>query len=198
MRQPESHSASIVIERFLLSKSASAFNTEKLLWLNHHYINHLPAEYVATHLQWHIEQQNIDTRTGPQLADLVKLLGERCKTLKEIAESCRYFYEDFTEFDADAAKKHLRPVARQPLEVVSEKLAAITDWTAENVHHAIQATADELEVGMGKVGMPLRVAVTGAGQSPALDVTVHAIGKNRSLARIQQALAWIAVREAQA
>ncbi|MCP5699681.1 glutamate--tRNA ligase, partial [Klebsiella pneumoniae] len=87
----------------------------------------------------------------------------------EMAQSCRYFYEDFAEFDADAAKKHLRPVARQPLEVVRDKLAAISEWTAENVHHAIQATADELEVGMGKVGMPLRVAVTGAGQSPALD-----------------------------
>lgn len=134
-----------------VSKSASAFNTDKLLWLNHHYINALPPEYVATHLQWHIEQENIDTRNGPQLADLVKLLGERCKTLKEMAQSCRYFYEDFAEFDADAAKKHLRPVARQPLEVVRDKLAAITDWTAENVHHAIQATADELEVGMGKL-----------------------------------------------
>ena len=78
-----------------VSKSASAFNTDKLLWLNHHYINALPPEYVATHLQWHIEQENIDTRNGPQLADLVKLLGERCKTLKEMAQSCRYFYEDF-------------------------------------------------------------------------------------------------------
>ncbi len=180
-----------------VSKSASAFNTDKLLWLNHHYINALPPEYVATHLQWHIEQENIDTRNGPQLADLVKLLGERCKTLKEMAQSCRYFYEDFAEFDADAAKKHLRPVARQPLEVVRDKLAAITDWTAENVHHAIQATADELEVGMGKVGMPLRVAVTGAGQSPALDATVHAIGKTRSIERINKALDFIAERENQ-
>jgi glutamyl-tRNA synthetase (EC 6.1.1.17) len=89
-------------------------------------------------------------------------------------------------------------VARQPLEVVRDKLAAISDWNAENVHHAIQATADELEVGMGKVGMPLRVAVTGAGQSPALDVTVEAIGRSRSVARIEQALAWISAREAQA
>jgi len=181
-----------------VSKSASAFNTEKLQWLNHHYINTLPPEYVATHLQWHIEEQKIDTRTGPELAKLVGLLGERCKTLKEMAASCRYFYEDFAEFDADAAKKHLRPVARQPLEVVRDKLAAITEWTAENVHQAIQSTADELEVGMGKVGMPLRVAVTGAGQSPGLDVTVEAIGRSRSVARIEQALAFISEREAQA
>ncbi|QIX96888.1 glutamate--tRNA ligase [Cedecea sp. FDAARGOS_727] len=189
-----------MIEMFTLnavSKSASAFNTEKLQWLNHHYINSLEPEYVATHLQWHIEQENIDTRNGPQLSELVKLLGERCKTLKEMAQTCRYFYEDFSEFDADAAKKHLRPVARQPLEVVRDKLAALSDWTAENVHHAIQATADELEVGMGKVGMPLRVAVTGAGQSPGLDVTVHAIGKQRSVARINKALDFISEREAQ-
>ena len=170
-----------------VSKSASAFNTEKLQWLNHHYINTLPPEYVATQLQWHIEQQNIDTRTGPELAKLVTLLGERCKTLVEIAASCRY-YEEFDAFDADAAKKHLRPVARQPLEVVRDKLAAISDsdWNAENVHHAIQAAADELELGMGKVGMPLRVAVTGAGQSPGLDVTVEAIGRSRSVARIEK------------
>ncbi|MCE1731870.1 glutamate--tRNA ligase family protein, partial [Enterobacter hormaechei] len=95
-----------------ISKSASAFNTEKLQWLNHHYINTLPAEKVAVHLAWHIEQQGIDTRTGPELVDLITLLGERCKTLKEMAGSCRYFYEEFAEFDADAAKKHLRPVAR--------------------------------------------------------------------------------------
>lgn len=181
-----------------INKSASAFNTEKLQWLNHHYINHMPAEEVAVHLAWHVEQLGLETRNGPELKDIVKLLGERCKTLKEMAESCRYFYEDFSEFDADAAKKHLRPVARQPLETVRTKLAAITVWTPENVHDAIQGTADELGVGMGKVGMPLRVAVTGAGQSPGMDVTVHAIGQKRSLQRIDMALAYIAEREAQA
>ncbi|MBT0727690.1 glutamate--tRNA ligase [Rosenbergiella australiborealis] len=181
-----------------VSKSASAFNTEKLLWLNHHYITTLAPEYVATQLQWHIDQQQIDTRTGPELAKLVTLLGDRCKTLKEMAETCRYFYEDFTAFDSDAAKKHLRPVARQPLELVSQKLAAITEWNTEAVHQAIEQTAAELDVGMGKVGMPLRVAVTGAGQSPALDVTVEAIGQQRSVTRIAQALAYITERESQA
>ncbi|WP_100158428.1 glutamate--tRNA ligase [Proteus columbae] len=190
-----------MIEHFTLeaiSKSASAFNTDKLLWLNHHYINTLPAEKVAVHLDWHIKQQNIDTSNGPSLVELIKLLGERCKTLKEMAESCHYFYVDFETFEETAAKKHLRPVARQPLEVVRDKLSAITEWTAENVHQAIQDTADELEVGMGKVGMPLRVAVTGAGQSPGLDVTVHAIGKTRSVARINKALDFISERENQA
>ena len=178
-----------------ISKSASAFNTEKLLWLNHHYINHLPPEYVATHLAWHMTQEGIDTHDGPQLVDLVKLQGERCKTLKEMAAASHYFYQDFREFDADAAKKHLRPVARQPLELARDKLAALSDWQPDLIHQAIEQTAAELEVGMGKVGMPLRVAVTGAGQSPALDVTVHAVGRARTLARIDMALEFIARRE---
>ncbi|CAJ0992138.1 glutamate--tRNA ligase [Pantoea sp. Nvir] len=178
-----------------VNKSASTFNTEKLLWLNHHYINNLPSKYVATHLQWHIKQQNIDTHTGPELAKLVKLLGKRCKTLKEMAYSSRYFYEEFNEYDADASKKHLRPISRKSLELVRDKLATLISWTAENIHYVIQSTADELNVGIGKVGMPLRVAVTGTGKSPGLDVTIEVIGRSRSVARIDKALAFIAKGE---
>ena len=178
-----------------ISKSASAFNTEKLLWLNHHYLNHLPAEQVASQLQWHMDQQQIDCRQGPELSQLVKLMAERCKTLKEIAENSHYFYQDFDQFNEEAAKKHLRPVAAPLLKRVREKLAQLTDWQASLIHQVIDETAQEMAVGMGKIGMPLRVAVTGSSQSPALDVTLAAIGQARTLARIEQALAYIQQRE---
>lgn len=188
-----------MIEYFTLdavSRSASAFNTEKLLWLNHHYINHLDADYVAQHLMWHMQKQGYNLEQGPDLMTIVKLYAERSKTLKEMAESCAYCYIDFDEFDADAAKKHLRPVAKEPLELAKQKIAAIDelDWQIETIHHAIQATADDLSVGMGKVGMPLRVAVTGSGQSPSVDATIHAVGKQRVLVRIDKALAYITAR----
>lgn len=189
-----------MIKYFILnvvSKFVSAFNIDKLLWLNYYYINALSSEYVVIYLQWYIEQENIDIRNGSQLVDLVKLLGERCKTLKEMVQSCRYFYEDFVEFDVDVAKKYLRSVARQSLEVVRDKLVAIIDWIVENVYYVIQATADELEVGMGKVGMSLRVVVIGAGQFLVLDVIVYVIGKIRSIERINKALDFIVERENQ-
>lgn len=180
-----------------VNKSASAFNTEKLLWLNHHYINHLDESYVAEHLMWHMQQQGYDLSQGPELITIIKLFKERSKTLKEMAQSCAYCYQDFTEFDADAAKKHLRPVAKAPLEAVKAKIAALTDndWQIENIHHAIESTATELEIGMGKIGMPLRVAITGIGQSPSVDATVFVVGKTRSLARIDKALDYISLRE---
>ncbi len=97
-----------MIELFSLnaiSKSASAFNTDKLLWLNNHYIKTSDPEYVAEHLQWHLDNQNISLENGPAITEVIKLVGERCNTLVELAEQSRYFYEDFSEFDATAAKK---------------------------------------------------------------------------------------------
>lgn len=177
-----------------INKAASAFNTDKLNWLNQHYIKSLAPEYVASHLAWHMDDQKIDTSNGPALTEVVTALSERAKTLKELAASSRYFFEDFAEFDEGQAKKHLRGVALEPLTLVKAKLEASSDWTVESLHAVIEATAAELDVGMGKVGMPLRVAVTGAGQSPALDLTLFLIGKDRSVERISKAIDFVADR----
>ena len=179
-----------------INKAPSAFNTEKLVWLNQHYIKTLDPAYVAEHLAWHMDNQKIDTSNGPTLPEIVTALAERAKTLVDLAASSRCYFEEYEEFDANAAKKHLRPVAKGALVLVQQKLQAVDDWTDEVLHQVIQDTADELEVGMGKVGMPLRVAVTGAGQSPSLDVTLRLVGKERSIARITRALEFIAAREA--
>lgn len=98
-----------------VSKSASAFNTEKLQWLNQHYIRELPPEYVAKHLEWHYKDQGIDTSNGPALTEIVTMLAERCKTLKEMARSSRYFFEEFETFDEAAAKKHFKGNAAEAL-----------------------------------------------------------------------------------
>lgn len=177
-----------------ISKSASAFNTDKLLWLNQHYIKTLPAEEVAGHLEWHMQDQGIDFAEGPALAEVVSLYAERCNTLKELAAQSRYLFEDFSEFEAGAAKKHLRPVAAEPLSLARTRLAGLADWQPAAIHEVINAVATELELGMGKVGMPLRVAVTGIGQSPAIDGVMALLGKDKVLARIDMALAFVAER----
>ncbi|NOJ10644.1 glutamate--tRNA ligase [Vibrio splendidus] len=182
-----------------ISKSASAFNTEKLLWLNNHYIKTSEPEYVAKYLQWHLDAQKIDTTNGPAITEVIKLVGERCNTLIELAEQSRYFYEDFSEFEAGAAKKHLRGVAKGPLELALAKVEALEDFTTTNIKDGvIAAVCEELEIGMGKIGMPLRVAVTGGGQSPSVDAVMELVGKERVIARIKMALEFIAEREANA
>ena len=175
-----------------IGKSASAFNTDKLKWLNNHYIRTMDPVYVAKHLEWHMQDQKIDYSSGPTLSEVVTLLAERCQTLVELAAQSRYFYEEYEAIDEAAAKKHLKAAAREPLSLIRDKLAALGEWAVEPLHHTIQATADELGLGMGKVGMPLRVAVTGLGQSPSIDAVMHLVGRERVLARLDKVIAQLA------
>jgi glutamyl-tRNA synthetase len=187
-----------MIEHFSLdsiSKSASAFNTEKLNWLNEHYIKTLPPAEVAPYAKWHFDQQGIDCSNGPSLESVIEIQAERVTTLKELAAMSTYFYTSFEDFDEKAAKKHLRVVAREPLQAVKEALLAVEDWSPENIKAAIDATAEKLDVGMGKIGMPLRVAATGSGNSPALDVTLNLMNKEEVAQRIDKALIYITNRE---
>ena len=177
-----------------VNRKASAFNTEKLNWLNQHYMKSLPVKEVAGQLAWHFTDQCIDIDNGPLLKDVVVVQAERVKTLKEMAEQSRIFYQGFDDFDANAAKKHLRPVAGEPLRAMQKHLQSLDDWTPEALHDVIDRVAAELEVGMGKVAQPLRVALTGAGVSPSIDKTLWLTGKERSLEGIARALDFIEAR----
>ncbi len=181
-----------------INKAPSAFNTEKLNWLNQQYIKSTPISELMPHLQWHLDSQGIDLSNGPNIDSLIPEFAERAQTLKELVAAIATYYQDFEEFEAKAAKKHLRPVARAALELVQSKLSGIDNWQSSEIQKAVDETAEELQIGMGKVGMPLRVAATGGGMSPAIDITLEWIGKDRALARINKALDFIAVREAQA
>lgn len=178
-----------------IGQSASAFNTDKLIWLNQHYIKTLPASEVAQHANWYFEQLGIDTSAGPALESVITIQADRVKNLKELAEISQYFYQDYEQFDEKAAKKHLRPVAKEALIKVKEKLAEVKTWAPELIQQAINQSAEELDVGMGKIGMPLRVAVTGGGNSPSLDVTLHLLNYEQVAQRIDKALIYIANRE---
>lgn len=178
-----------------ISKSASAFNTEKLIWLNQHYIKTLPATEVAEYAKWHFDEQDINTANGPALSAVIDVQADRVDTLKQLASISRYFYEEFEEFDAPAAKKHLRPVAKENLLAVQAKLEGLSSWNAETIGEAINDTAEALGVGMGKIGMPLRVAATGGGNSPALDITLALLSQAQVVQRINKAIEFIINRE---
>ena len=76
-----------------------------------------------------------------------------------------------------------------------DTLDSISVWDAESIHGAIEQVTQALEVGMGKVGQPLRVAITGGSFSPPIDVTAEMVGRERVLARIQRALAHISAQD---
>ncbi|MFZ9036362.1 MAG: glutamate--tRNA ligase [Francisellaceae bacterium] len=180
-----------------VNASASAFNTEKLNWLNQHYMRHLPAETVADYLRWHFNDQELDESKGPPLTELIAVMAEKAKTLKELARLSSCFYREFDEFDENQIKKHFKAQALAPLRLALARFEQLdkSGWQdAEMLHQILTETAAELELGMGKVGMPVRVAITGSGQSPDIGITLKWVGRTRTLARLERAIAEIEKR----
>jgi glutamyl-tRNA synthetase len=184
-----------MIELFDLSKvnrAASTFNTEKLLWLNQHYIKNDDPARIARLLSPFMGDIGIDPAPYPPLVEVVRAQQERARSLVEMAEISAFFYRDFGAYEETSARKHLRPVAREPLEMVRQVLAAIEDWQPEILHQAVVDVAAELGLGLGKVAQPLRVAVVGRAASPGIDITLHLVGREACLRRIDRALNHIA------
>lgn len=174
-----------------INHSASTFNPEKLLWLNHHYLMHGDPVHVAHHLRWHLGRLGIDPTEGPDPVEVVKAQRERNKTLVEMAEASVFFYRDFHQYDEKAANKHLTPAAAPGLRMLREALSALRPWVRESIHDLIAVTADALGVKMGSVAQPLRVAVSGTSVSPPIDLTLEILGQTRTVERIDHALARI-------
>ena len=180
-----------------VNRKAAAFDHDKLDWMNQQYMKNLPPGEVAGHLAWHFEKLGMDARNGPSLEDLVSVQADRVKTLVEIAQQSRVYYEDFDGFDPGAAKKHLRPVCEAPLRALRARFRDLQNWNPEALHEVIHIVAQELEVGMGKVAQPLRVALTGTSVSPSIEKTLWLAGQDRSLRRIAHALEYVVFRASQ-
>lgn len=168
-----------------LNNSPASFNTQKLDWINQHYLKTLPPETVAAELLWQFTQQHIATQNGPPLTAIVSAQAERCKTLKEMAEKSAFFFQDITEYDAKAMEKNLSAATIPVLEHLYQAFSALNEWHAEQLHHVIQAAATTLNVKLGQVAQPLRIAVTGGTVSPSIDITLALLGKEKVLARIK-------------
>jgi glutamyl-tRNA synthetase len=175
-----------------VNKTASTFNPEKLLWLNQQYIKSDTPERVAHLLSAHLGGLGVDPAEPPPLHEVVEAQQERAQTLIELADVCAFFYKDFDEFDEKLAGKQFTEAASQPLRMIKDKFAQVQDWNQQAIHDIVHGTAEELGLKMGKVGMPLRIALTGGKPSPSIDLIAYLLGKERSIRRIEKALEYIA------
>lgn len=174
-----------------VSRGASSFNYDKLHWLNQHYQKSDPPDSVAHALLSHFEKEGIDVTKGPSLTEVVMVQAERCKTLAEMCEKSRYFYEDTISYDEEAVKKHFHTVILPPLTALYDRFSQLETWQRDALQQCVNDTCAEFDISMGKLAQPLRVAITGSTTSPSIDMTLFLLGQERVLRRLAYALQLI-------
>lgn len=167
-----------------INRAPAAFNPEKLLWLNHHYIKTSDPKYIARELAWHMARLGVvDLSQGPPLEAVVQAQAERAKTLREMAERSRYFYEDITL--TDEMRAHFHEALLPALKAMRDSLKQV-EWRKEAIHQAITETAEAHGLKMGKLAQPLRIAMTGGTVSPPIDITIQLLGRERAVERLNR------------
>ena len=175
-----------------ISKSPASYSTEKLKWTNKQHLKETPIDTILKLLnRLHPTARAINKQTQ----QLIPLYLDRCDTLIELSEALTPYTSDDIEIDQQAAKKHLRPVALEPLQQIKKALQQTDNWQADELHQVIETSAQELNLAMGKVGMPLRVAITGRSFSPALGQVLACMDKETVIARIDAAINTVKLRQ---
>ena len=168
-----------------INKSASIYNTEKLDWLNAHYIKNMPNDKLVSLLT----DFGITLVSHDKKEILLDALKERAKTLKELATLAQEILTTPTEYDEKAVKKAFKAGSIEILSNFAQKLNAADELHLPvDYHHVMEAVVNEMEIGFGKIGQPLRVALLGKMSGPGLDIVMAVLGKDETLLRIANAI----------
>ncbi len=174
-----------------VNRAPASFNMEKLQWINQQYQIASEPQALGAALAPLLAEQGYELSAGPPPAAVATLLRERASTLVEIAEQADFLFQAPTSYEAKQAAKQFTPAAVAPLTALREKLAEHPDWSPASLQALIQQVVDDLGVGFGKVGQPLRLALTGRGAAPGNDQVLSLLGRDQVLARIDAALTVI-------
>ena len=170
-----------------ITASAAQFNTEKLNWLNAHYIKAAAPQRLAAEVVRRLAQQGITTKDGPDVAKVAALYRDRAGNLNELADAVHPFYVH-VHASEEVRVQHLTETARNALAVLRNRLMDCT-WQAAELGQLVKQTATELGLKMPQVAIPLRIALLGLPQSPAIDAVLETMGRERVLERLSSALA---------
>ncbi len=167
-----------------VSASPSRMDSKKLLWINAEHIKATDNEKLAELTLPHLQKQGVEVSGSLKLADVIALVKDRAQDLNALATECAYFYQKATPAEADVAK-HWDEEAPARMQRFADKLAQLDTWTAESIHDLFKPFCDEENIKMGKLGMPLRLAVCGTAKTPSVDAVLALLGKDEVLKRIR-------------
>ncbi len=182
-----------------VGKTASKFDRDKLRAFNFDTIQAMqPAEFVDAWRAWaaRYDAGLLDELSGETMLMLAPAVQQRAAVLSECRQPIAFLFADDSsiEYDEKAVKKHVlkgEPTGLDLLGAFRDELDGLADFTPEAIEAVAASFCESRETKLGKLAQPVRVAITGSAVSPPLGVTLAALGKARSLARIDRALTQI-------
>ena len=166
-----------------ITASAAQFNTEKLRWLNQHYMKQMPVAELAAKIQARLENKGLNIANGPNLEKAVALYVDRSNTVTALADAIAVFYAPITP-DPELLQQQLSDEARPALADLAAGLQDIT-WEVTAISALIKETIKKHGLKMPKLAMPLRVVLTGQTQTPSVDALVELLGRDAVLAALK-------------
>jgi glutamyl-tRNA synthetase len=169
-----------------LTSSAAQMNMEKLAWLNNHYIKQADNARLADLARPLMLAQGAQFDGAPALADALALMKERANTVNELAESAMLFFRT-PQPDAALLTQHMTDAIKPALALFAERCERV-DWTKEALAAMIKEVLAANTLKMPQLAMPLRLALTGQLQTPAIDAVLVLFGRDTVLARVKKYL----------
>ncbi|MCL6621225.1 MAG: glutamate--tRNA ligase [Syntrophobacterales bacterium] len=174
-----------------VGKAPGIHDEDKLLWLNSHYLKETPPAELGRLLLPFLAREGIATDDVAKAARVAATLNKRAKTLVEMAQAARFYYQDPRPYDEEAAARYLTPAAAPVLSLALERFRAGAELTEEGLTALLKELARETGRKVVEVAQPLRVALTGRAASPSLTELIPILGREETCRRLENALHFI-------
>lgn len=183
-----------LIEKFSLEnigRSAGVFDIDKLLALNADHIKMQPPSKIIKHLVPFLNKLGFEIQKGPFIEGVIKTLNARSKTLKEMAESAAFYFQDTVSYDKDTAAKFFTSDSLKVMKLLIESLESAQLFDEKSLENVFMKIIEATGLKLGKIAQPVRVALTGKTVSPGIFEILNVLGKEKSLDRLKQAVFFI-------
>lgn len=187
----EIFSTSEMVEKFRIedvNRAPASFSLKKLLWVNQHYIKQATNQRLHDLLRPRLDALGANYENSPEVSEVVEVMRERAQSMQEMAEKSLYLFQVEPDYEPNAVKKYLRPVALKLMQSARQAFADLATWDVQSISACVDELLVQNEVKMPKLAQPLRVAVSGNSATPSIDVTLALVGQARTLARIDCAI----------
>lgn len=171
--------------------TAAIFDSDKLVWMNGHYIRKMDPLELAGHIEKYIGGTRLKGLPGnggkPAIADLVPLVQEKIKTLAEFVEMTDFFFLPVQFEEKALAKLRKDQKAAAALRCAAAVMEGLAKFDIASLDNGLREAAEKMELKLGKFLQPVRIAVSGKTVTPGMFETLAVLGRQESISRVRAA-----------